>query len=156
MRFLIDENLSGPRLASRLRAQGHDPVLAGNVGLLSVTDVDAVHNRKRKVQGTATPATALWANAKHNPNPFIAKRFGSPGKCLGSADSAFARPNVRARTAPRTRAGMRLKRLSFREKDGDRSGAAMPDLCSEIWGCSAFAVGSAPTRKSAISASRVA
>jgi predicted nuclease of predicted toxin-antitoxin system len=38
MRFLIDENLSGPRLASRLRAQGHDPVLAGNVGLLSVTD----------------------------------------------------------------------------------------------------------------------
>jgi predicted nuclease of predicted toxin-antitoxin system len=38
MRFLIDENLSGPRLAARLRAQGHDPVLAGNVGLLSVTD----------------------------------------------------------------------------------------------------------------------
>ena len=38
MRFLIDENLSSPRLASRLRAQGHDPVLAGDVGLLSVTD----------------------------------------------------------------------------------------------------------------------
>jgi predicted nuclease of predicted toxin-antitoxin system len=38
MRFRVDENLSGPRLASRLRAQGHDPVLAGNVGLLSVTD----------------------------------------------------------------------------------------------------------------------
>src|SRR5271166_2840168 len=38
MRFLADENLSGPRLASRLRAQGHDPVLASDVGLLSVTD----------------------------------------------------------------------------------------------------------------------
>jgi predicted nuclease of predicted toxin-antitoxin system len=38
MRFLIDENLSSPRLGSRLRAQGHDPVLAGDVGLLSVTD----------------------------------------------------------------------------------------------------------------------
>jgi predicted nuclease of predicted toxin-antitoxin system len=38
MRFLIDENLSSPRLASRLRAQGHDPVLASDVGLVSVTD----------------------------------------------------------------------------------------------------------------------
>jgi predicted nuclease of predicted toxin-antitoxin system len=38
MRFLIDENLSSLRLASRLQAQRHDPVLAGDVGLLSVTD----------------------------------------------------------------------------------------------------------------------
>jgi predicted nuclease of predicted toxin-antitoxin system len=38
MRILIDENLSSQRLASRLRAQGHDPGLAGAVGLLSVTD----------------------------------------------------------------------------------------------------------------------
>jgi predicted nuclease of predicted toxin-antitoxin system len=38
MRFLIDENLSSPRLASRLRTQGHDPVLASDVGLLSATD----------------------------------------------------------------------------------------------------------------------
>jgi predicted nuclease of predicted toxin-antitoxin system len=38
MKFLIDENLSSPRLASRLRSQGHDPVLASDVGLLSVTD----------------------------------------------------------------------------------------------------------------------
>jgi predicted nuclease of predicted toxin-antitoxin system len=38
MRFLIDENTSSPRLASRLRAQGHDPILAGDVGLLSVAD----------------------------------------------------------------------------------------------------------------------
>jgi predicted nuclease of predicted toxin-antitoxin system len=38
MKFLIDENLSSPRLASRLRAQGHDPVLARDVGLLSVSD----------------------------------------------------------------------------------------------------------------------
>jgi Domain of unknown function (DUF5615) len=38
MKFLIDENLSSPCLASRLRAQGHDPVLARDVGLLSVTD----------------------------------------------------------------------------------------------------------------------
>ncbi|MGZ3472475.1 MAG: DUF5615 family PIN-like protein [Isosphaeraceae bacterium] len=38
MRSLVDENLSSPRPASPLRAQGHDPVLASDVGLLSVTD----------------------------------------------------------------------------------------------------------------------
>jgi predicted nuclease of predicted toxin-antitoxin system len=38
MKFLIDENLSNPRLASRLRVQGHDPVLAQDAGLLSVSD----------------------------------------------------------------------------------------------------------------------
>jgi predicted nuclease of predicted toxin-antitoxin system len=38
MRILIDENLSSLRLAARLQAQRHDPVLAGDVGLLSVTD----------------------------------------------------------------------------------------------------------------------
>jgi len=38
MSFLIDENASSPRLASRLLAQGHKPVLASDVGLLSVTD----------------------------------------------------------------------------------------------------------------------
>jgi predicted nuclease of predicted toxin-antitoxin system len=38
VRFLIDENLSSPRLESRLRAQGHDPVLASGAGLLSVAD----------------------------------------------------------------------------------------------------------------------
>ena len=38
MRFLIDENLSSPPLASRLRASGHDPILVGDVGLLSATD----------------------------------------------------------------------------------------------------------------------
>jgi predicted nuclease of predicted toxin-antitoxin system len=38
MKFLLDENLSSPRLASRLRALGHNPVLADDVGLLSLTD----------------------------------------------------------------------------------------------------------------------
>ena len=38
MRFLIDENTSHPRLAARLRAQGHDPILAGDAGLLSASD----------------------------------------------------------------------------------------------------------------------
>ena len=38
MRFLIDENMSSTVLASRLRAQGHHPVMAGDVGLLSMTD----------------------------------------------------------------------------------------------------------------------
>ena len=38
MRFLVDENLSSPRLASRLRDQGHNPILAHGVGLLSTTD----------------------------------------------------------------------------------------------------------------------
>ncbi len=38
MKLLIDENMSNPRLASRLKAAGHDPVLAGDVGWISVTD----------------------------------------------------------------------------------------------------------------------
>src|SRR5262249_27257291 len=38
MKFLIDENMSSPVLASRLRAQAHDPVLARDVGLLSAAD----------------------------------------------------------------------------------------------------------------------
>jgi predicted nuclease of predicted toxin-antitoxin system len=38
MRLLIDENLSSAQLASRLRAQGHDPILAGDAGLMSVSD----------------------------------------------------------------------------------------------------------------------
>ncbi len=38
MRLLLDENMSDRRLATRLQAQGHDPVLASIVGLLSVTD----------------------------------------------------------------------------------------------------------------------
>jgi predicted nuclease of predicted toxin-antitoxin system len=38
MRFLIDENMSSPVLASRLRAQGHYPVLASEVGLLALSD----------------------------------------------------------------------------------------------------------------------
>jgi predicted nuclease of predicted toxin-antitoxin system len=38
MRFLVDENMNSPQIAARLRAQGHDPVLAGDVGLLSVSD----------------------------------------------------------------------------------------------------------------------
>jgi hypothetical protein len=38
MRFLTDENMSDRRRASRLRAQGHDPVLAIDVGLLSASD----------------------------------------------------------------------------------------------------------------------
>ncbi len=38
MRILIDENMSSPRLASRLRAAGHDVVMAGDVGLGSTPD----------------------------------------------------------------------------------------------------------------------
>jgi predicted nuclease of predicted toxin-antitoxin system len=38
MKLLIDENMSNRRLASVLQAQGHEPVLAGDAGLLSVTD----------------------------------------------------------------------------------------------------------------------
>jgi predicted nuclease of predicted toxin-antitoxin system len=38
MRILIDENMGSRRLAARLQASGHDVVLAGDVGLLSVTD----------------------------------------------------------------------------------------------------------------------
>ncbi len=36
--MLLDENMSDPRLAARLRARGHAPILAPDVGLLSVSD----------------------------------------------------------------------------------------------------------------------
>ena len=38
MRLLLDENTSDRRLASRLRALAHDPLLAVDVGLTSSTD----------------------------------------------------------------------------------------------------------------------
>ena len=38
MKVLLDENMSDPRLAARLRAQRHDPILAPDVELLSVSD----------------------------------------------------------------------------------------------------------------------
>jgi predicted nuclease of predicted toxin-antitoxin system len=38
MKFLLDENMSDRRLAARLRAHGHDPTLAAEAELLSVTD----------------------------------------------------------------------------------------------------------------------
>ena len=38
MKVWLDENMSDPRLAARLRAGGHDPILAPDAGLLSATD----------------------------------------------------------------------------------------------------------------------
>jgi predicted nuclease of predicted toxin-antitoxin system len=38
MRLLLDENMNDQRLAARLRASGHDPVLARDLGLLSASD----------------------------------------------------------------------------------------------------------------------
>ena len=38
MRVLVDENMGSRRLAERLRAAGHDVVLATDVGLLTVSD----------------------------------------------------------------------------------------------------------------------
>ena len=38
MRLLLDENMNDRRLAARVRADGHAPVLSGDVGLLSAAD----------------------------------------------------------------------------------------------------------------------
>jgi predicted nuclease of predicted toxin-antitoxin system len=38
VKILIDENMSSRRLAMRVQAANHDVVMAGEVGLLSVTD----------------------------------------------------------------------------------------------------------------------
>jgi predicted nuclease of predicted toxin-antitoxin system len=51
MRVLVDENMNSPQIASRLRAQGHDPVLASDVGLLSAAD----------------PRVLIWAIAQDIP-----------------------------------------------------------------------------------------
>jgi predicted nuclease of predicted toxin-antitoxin system len=51
MRFLVDENMSYPRLATQLRARGHDPILAGDAGLLSASD----------------PRVLIWAIAQSVP-----------------------------------------------------------------------------------------
>jgi predicted nuclease of predicted toxin-antitoxin system len=44
MKFLLDENMSDRRLAARLRAYGHDPNLAADAGLLSITDARVLIN----------------------------------------------------------------------------------------------------------------
>ena len=49
--------------------------------------------------GTATSAVSRWVDDVHNPNPFIAKRFGSPG-------------NARARPVPLSRGRMVERVLS--------------------------------------------
>jgi len=69
MKFLIDENLSNPRLASRLRAQGHDPVLAQDAGLLSVTDAHVLIYSIRR-----TPTQSLPAATKER-QPMNEQRF---------------------------------------------------------------------------------
>lgn len=51
MRLLLDENMSDRRLASRLRALAHDPVLAVDVGLTSCSD----------------PRVLIWAIAQDVP-----------------------------------------------------------------------------------------
>ncbi len=46
MKLLLDENRGGLRLASRLQAQGHDPVLAIDVGKLKSSGIpiaDRIH-----------------------------------------------------------------------------------------------------------------
>jgi hypothetical protein len=101
-------------------------LLAGDAWALPPTpERKGQSGKDRERTGTATPAASLWADAAHNPNPLIAQRFVFSRQCLGSADSAVARPNVRVRTARSTGAGMRLKHLSFPKEDGDRSGAAV-------------------------------
>jgi hypothetical protein len=57
----------------------------------------------------------------------LAPQNGHRGRsrCLGSPDSPFARPNVRARNALRIRAGMRQEHMPFLEQDGDQSRAVM-------------------------------
>ena len=51
MKILIDENMSSPVRATRLRAAGHDVVLVGDVGLLSVSD----------------PRVLIWAVSQDRP-----------------------------------------------------------------------------------------
>ena len=75
--------------------------------------------------GIATPAGCLWADTVDNPNPFIAKRFGSPGNAWARLTPLLRGRIFLARTAPLTKAGIRLKRLSLLEDNGDQPWAVI-------------------------------
>ena len=86
MRFLLDENLNDRRLVSRLLAQGHDPVLAGNVGLLSATDarvliwaiVQAVPVLTRDSEDFTDLLDLLMAAGGHHPGILLVRFDNDP------------------------------------------------------------------------------
>jgi predicted nuclease of predicted toxin-antitoxin system len=84
MRFLLDENMSDRRLVSRLQAQGHNPILARDVGLLSATDarvliwaiVQAVPVLTRDSQDFTDLHDLVMAAGGHHPGILVV-RFDS-------------------------------------------------------------------------------
>jgi hypothetical protein len=71
MRFLIDETMSSPVLASRLRAQGHDPVLGRDVRLPSVADPRVLIDRETERKAMPNVHRIFGAfNIEHYPTIF--------------------------------------------------------------------------------------
>jgi predicted nuclease of predicted toxin-antitoxin system len=86
MRFLIDENMSSPVLASRLRAQGHEPGPGRDVGLLSVADARVLIYSIAQAVPVLTPDAEdfedlhdlVMAGAGHHAGIFIVRFDNDP------------------------------------------------------------------------------
>ncbi len=90
MRLLIDENMSNSRLASRLKTEGHDPVLAGDVGLLSVADArvliwaifNALSVLTRDYEDFEDLHDLILASGGHDPALLVVRFDNDPGHNL--------------------------------------------------------------------------
>jgi predicted nuclease of predicted toxin-antitoxin system len=86
MRLLLDENMSDPRLAARLRAQAHHPVLTGDVGLLSAADarvliwaiVQAVPVLTRDYEDFTDLHDLIMAAGGHHPGLLVVRFDNDP------------------------------------------------------------------------------
>ena len=80
MRFLVDANLS-PRLAERLRREGHDAVAVGEVGLAGASDDDILNHAiasERVIISHDTDFGSLLAFRRLGAPSFILIRSSDP------------------------------------------------------------------------------
>jgi predicted nuclease of predicted toxin-antitoxin system len=108
MRVLIDENISSRRLAGRLQAAGHDVVLAGDVGLLSVTDARVLtwaigQGRPvltRDFEDFADLHELVTAAGGHHPGLLVVRFDNDPGHNLTDRGIATALGNLESSGVP--------------------------------------------------------
>ncbi|HWE35228.1 MAG TPA: DUF5615 family PIN-like protein [Isosphaeraceae bacterium] len=104
MRLLLDENISEHRRAARLKSAGHDLVVDGSVGLLSVTDPRvlawAICERRATMTHDHEDFTDLHdlilAAGGHHPGILIVRDDGDPRHRMSAQAIATALARLQA------------------------------------------------------------
>jgi predicted nuclease of predicted toxin-antitoxin system len=108
MKLLLDENMSDPRLAARLRAQAHNPVLAGDAGLLSAADarvlswaiVQAVPVLTRDYEDFTDMHDLIMTAGGHHPGVLVVRFDNDPRNNLTDRAIATAISKLEASGLP--------------------------------------------------------